>query len=311
LSAPGSFTEPVTFTTRDGSLITVRRIRPQDGPALVAGFGRLSEDSRYRRFLAATAKLSASSVRYLTDVDHRDHEALVALVPGTGQGVGVARYVRTQDGTAEAAVTVVDDWQGHGIGTLLLDLIALRAREEGIGRFRAVMLAENSDVLEMFQRIGRMEVIEQGAGTVEIEVALPRTGVGDHLRGLLRFAAHRGMPVPVHAPALESLRTADYSVRRIDAMDAARVGEELGVTALDLRVVDIAPHASGLGEHEGQEQVYAVLQGSAEMTVGGDRFPIDPGVLVRVGASQPRTIVTSDEPVRLLVFAVSEAFSAP
>ena len=79
-------------------------------------------------------ELSEAMVRYLTDVDHHDHEAVVALDAATDEGVGVARYVRDPERPtrAEAAVTVTDDWQGRGLGTLLLELLAVRAREEGV-----------------------------------------------------------------------------------------------------------------------------------------------------------------------------------
>ena len=119
---------------RDGSRVEVRPVRRSDAELLLRGFERLSDESRYRRFLCSMPELSEEMVRYLTDVDHHDHEAVVALDAATGEGVGVARYVRDLDRPerAEAAVTVIDDWQGRGLGTLLLELLAVRAREEGV-----------------------------------------------------------------------------------------------------------------------------------------------------------------------------------
>jgi GNAT superfamily N-acetyltransferase len=78
-------------------------------------------------------------VRYLTEVDHHDHEAIVALDEESGEGIGVARYVRTRERpeVAEVAVTVVDDWQGRGLGTRLLEVVSARAREEDIRSFTA------------------------------------------------------------------------------------------------------------------------------------------------------------------------------
>jgi GNAT superfamily N-acetyltransferase len=135
--------------------------------------------------------LSERQLRYLTDVDHHDHEALVALRRGTGEGVGVARFVRLGDdpGAAEFAVTVADDWQGRGIGTALLALLAERARQEGIDRFRGLMLTDNRPVHELVGLFGEPRVLERGAGTVELEVDLPSDGAGTELEAMLRAAA--------------------------------------------------------------------------------------------------------------------------
>ena len=128
-------------------------------------------------------ELSEEMVRYLTDVDHHDHEAVVALDAATGEGVGVARYVRDRDRPerAEAAVTVIDDWQGRGLGTLLLELLAVRAREEGIDRFTALMLASNDEMMELLESLGPVRVIDREAGTVEVEAPLPDGGLSPEL----------------------------------------------------------------------------------------------------------------------------------
>ena len=90
-------------------------------------------------------RLSDADLRYLTEVDHRDHEAIVALRARAADPVGVARYVRIEAPTeAEVAVAVVDDWQGRGAATALLERLVERARENGIERFVAVVLQENA-----------------------------------------------------------------------------------------------------------------------------------------------------------------------
>jgi hypothetical protein len=94
--------------------LLIRPISPDDKQQFIEAFERLSDRSRYRRFLSARRRLSTADVRYLTQVDHHDHEALVAIDPESGTGVGVARYVRltTNPHVAELAVAVVDDCRG-------------------------------------------------------------------------------------------------------------------------------------------------------------------------------------------------------
>jgi GNAT superfamily N-acetyltransferase len=124
---------------RDGSHVRIRQGRRSDRELLLRGFRRLSPESRYRRFLAPIPRLPEATVRHLTDIDHHDHEAMIALDEQGTEALGVARYVRDPDRpqAAKVAVTVVDDWQGRGLGTLLLEAISARARREGIRTFTA------------------------------------------------------------------------------------------------------------------------------------------------------------------------------
>jgi GNAT superfamily N-acetyltransferase len=171
--------------------VVVRPIEPGDKGAVAKAFERLSEDSRYMRFLTAVDELGEAELRYLTEVDHRDHEALIAFDPPTRDAVGVGRFVRAENepGSAEAAVTVIDDWQGRGLGTALCNLIAERAREEGITRFTALLLAENQQMLDVLASLGPAEVISRDAGTVSVAVDIPDVGIGEHMAGVLRVVA--------------------------------------------------------------------------------------------------------------------------
>jgi RimJ/RimL family protein N-acetyltransferase len=175
---------------RDGAQVDVRPIEPGDKDAMRDGFARLSPESRYERFLSPLDQLSNSMLRYFTEVDHHDHEALVAFDTEDGRAVGVARYVREDDPeVAEAAIIVADDWHGRGLGTALLHELAERAREEGIKRFTAMVLARNEDMIDMLFRLGPAKVVDRSNGTVQIEAELPPSGVSDQLRELLRLAA--------------------------------------------------------------------------------------------------------------------------
>jgi nucleotide-binding universal stress UspA family protein/RimJ/RimL family protein N-acetyltransferase len=174
---------------RDGSAVSIRAIEPADRPQLRAAFDRLSAESRYRRFMRPMQQLSSAELDYLTAIDHRDHEALVAISAG-GDIVGVARYVRVDEpAAAEAAVTVADDWQGRGLGTALLERLVDRAREERIARLRAVVLSENRRALGVLESLGETRRTRAGAN-IELDIDLPaRTGVGPALSAALRAAA--------------------------------------------------------------------------------------------------------------------------
>ena len=160
---------------RDGTIVHVRPVEAGDRELIRRGFERLSPESRYRRFLSPVPRLHDRMVRFLTEVDHRNHEALLTLDAVTGEAVGVARFVRLQSdpACAEVAVTVVDDWQRRGLGTVLLDALADRARDESVTRFTGVALAENREVLGLLGKLGAARVVGHGPGTVELVVDLP------------------------------------------------------------------------------------------------------------------------------------------
>ncbi len=176
--------------------LVMRPISPDDKQLLREGFERLSERSRYRRFLSPQERLSERELRYLTEIDHHDHEALVAIDPDTNQGVGVARYVRskTDPTVAELAVTIVDDWQCQGVGGRLAAALADRARVEAITSFTALVLADNELMLNLLRHLGHVRVVHSELGTVELTIALPETGLGQ-LRRLLGAIA-RGEIIP-------------------------------------------------------------------------------------------------------------------
>lgn len=159
---PSSAPEFEEHTLADGTRVRLRFIRPEDAGELRRGFERLSPQSRYRRFLGGVGHLSQLNdehIRYLTEVDGHDHVAIVAGRPrsdGTEEGLGVARFVRV-DGeptVAEAAITVVDDFQHKGIGLLLAMALAAAARARGIAHFRGEVLANNEAVQQLLREVG-------------------------------------------------------------------------------------------------------------------------------------------------------------
>lgn len=140
-------------TTRDGSRLHVRPIRPEDAPGLADFHHHLSRRSIYRRFLFLHPDLSPGEIERFTCVDYVDRLALV--VEDEGSLVAVGRYDR-RPGTAEAEVAfvVADRYQHHGIGALLLDLLADAARQRGIAAFVADTLVDNTEMLDVFLHSG-------------------------------------------------------------------------------------------------------------------------------------------------------------
>jgi RimJ/RimL family protein N-acetyltransferase len=188
---PGILTVSKTdfVVLRDGASITIRPIGPDDKAAIVSGFEQLSPESRYRRFFAPLDRLRERDLIYLTEVDHRDHEALIAHSE-TGDTVGVARYVRGADPhKAEVAVVVVDEWPGRGVATELLTRLADRARQEDIHVFTATILTDNRDALSLLQALGETRRVGAPSTTVDIEIELPQRGLGERIRDALRHAA--------------------------------------------------------------------------------------------------------------------------
>ena len=175
----------------------IRPIEPADAPLLASAFAELSPESRYRRFFTPMRELDAEHLAYLTDVDHHDHEALVALDACSGSCAGVARYVRVAPEVAEPAIVVGDRWQGLGLGTKLLEELADRARTEGVTRFAGVVLAENQDAIRLLERLGTMPAASGPELNFEIDL-LDDDRAHPTLRELMRALA-AGLLAPARA----------------------------------------------------------------------------------------------------------------
>lgn len=181
-----------------GVEVLIRPIRATDKHLLSDGFERLSPHSRFQRFFAPVTKLNESDLAYLTEVDHRNHEALVAVDPDEGDLIGVARFVRTspyREHQAEVAIVIADHWRGKGLGKALLSRLATRAREEGVTHFLAVILADNTSATDLFENFApeKTHVRRGEPGQVEVLIDLPWSGeFSDSVLGYALRSAARG-----------------------------------------------------------------------------------------------------------------------
>jgi RimJ/RimL family protein N-acetyltransferase len=167
---------------RDGRVVEVRPLERADREGLAAAISRLSDQTRYLRFATAKPRLTKLELDFLVNVDHRRHEAIVAIDQTTRRGVAAVRYVQVpgEPHVAEIAATVTDDWQGIGLGTALLARLAARAREEGYSAFRASVLASNRRSIAMLLAAGFSPRTSDGV-LREYERALaPPTAGGRH-----------------------------------------------------------------------------------------------------------------------------------
>lgn len=148
----------------------VRPLQPEDGALLDAILEGMSEQSRYQRFHSPKPRLLAAERRRLTDVDERDHLALIAF-DENGEPVGVARAVRQRDDpcAAELGVEIVDARQHEGLGTELIGRIARRAAAAGMERLIARVLAESRLVGGLRRRGWR--VVERDGPTVTFTIS--------------------------------------------------------------------------------------------------------------------------------------------
>jgi RimJ/RimL family protein N-acetyltransferase len=182
-----------TVSLRDGSSVVIRPIEPDDSERLREVWRGMSAISRRRRFLAASSvdDVSDEDLRYLVEVDHRRHEALLAL-DEDGHAVAVARYVRVPGDreAAELAVVVVDDWHRRGLATALIEALSARARENGIKRYTAIVSSDNEIVLGSLDSAGAERTGNTDEGEVELVFDVPsEDGIGDRLSDALRAAA--------------------------------------------------------------------------------------------------------------------------
>lgn len=152
-----ALTRTVTEKLRDGQVVKIRPMDKGDIELEREFIENLSPESRHQRFLGGVGKPSQKMLEQLTDVDHEQREAFIALIEKDAgeREVGASRYAMDADGKAcECAVVVSDDWQGLGLGTLLINRLIETARARGIQRLYSIDSAENAKLREVARNMG-------------------------------------------------------------------------------------------------------------------------------------------------------------
>ena len=194
----------------DGAAIAIRPLHGGDEEALRAFFGALSAESLRLRFFSARREMTDAEVDRLTSSDVSSHVHLGAF--HAGQVVGVGDFIVSAPGEAEVAFVVGDEFQGRGVGSLLLEYLAEIARATGITRFRAETMSDNLRMLDVFRHAGFIERVgtpEQGVVGVSLDISDTRgvraaSGERDRLASV---AALRGVLEPTSVAVIGAGRT--------------------------------------------------------------------------------------------------------
>jgi RimJ/RimL family protein N-acetyltransferase len=154
MPAPRNYS--VTERMRDGREVEIRALRPDDKDDMLAAIGRTGTQSLQRRFFAVRRGFSQKEIAFFMNVDFANHVALVALAEEDGRKliIGGGRYIGTEPGKAEIAFVVIDDYQGRGLGTLLMRHLAVIARKAGLKELIAEVLPENAAMRKVFSKFG-------------------------------------------------------------------------------------------------------------------------------------------------------------
>lgn len=170
-----------TDVLKDDTVVEVRLVRPEDKRLLEQGLERMSAESRFFRFFAHRDRLSPRELAYLTELDYERHLAIGAIgtkLDGEKVGLGVARFICLEPPTiAEAAITVIDEAQGKGLGRVLFKHLVAAAHERGVRAFRFDVLAENEAMLKLVEHLFPGSMSSLADGIVTIDCPLPAEGM--------------------------------------------------------------------------------------------------------------------------------------
>jgi RimJ/RimL family protein N-acetyltransferase len=163
-------------TLKDGTTVTIRAIRRGDSSDILEAFKNLDQESVYRRFFSPKKELTESELKQLTDVDFSQVVALVVTKQGKDGEIliGGGRYAADDAGSAQAELAFMtdDNYRGLGIASLILRHLVRIAREAGLSRFVAEVLAENQPMLAVFRRSGLPMRLKRDGSALHVTLSL-------------------------------------------------------------------------------------------------------------------------------------------
>jgi RimJ/RimL family protein N-acetyltransferase len=151
---------PATYSAReqlrDGRPIEIRALRPSDEAGMLDAINHTNAESLRRRFFVTKRAFSDKEKAFFMNADFVKHVALVTEIEKDGRRtiIGGGRYIVTEPGKAEIAFVVIDDYQGQGLGTLLMRHLATIASSAGLKELIAEVLPENAPMRKVFSKFG-------------------------------------------------------------------------------------------------------------------------------------------------------------
>ena len=140
-------------TLKNGIMVFIRFLRQSDKVYIEKGYKELSFKSQYFRFISPPRNLSDKYLKYLTEIDNKNHVAMIAfaILENSKRAIGVARYIRLINDpvSAEYAITVADPFQNQGLGTILFNLLIEHAKRNNISNLIGYILSENYAMLKI------------------------------------------------------------------------------------------------------------------------------------------------------------------
>jgi RimJ/RimL family protein N-acetyltransferase len=167
---------------RNGTEVTIRAIRPDDKELLLAAFRELEDSTIYSRFFAPKKDITEQELKWATEVDFFRTVALVCCIPAGGQEriIGGGRYIAADEAdppsSAEIAFVVEEDYQGLGLGSILLKHLVSIGRDQGICSFEAEVLPSNMAMLRVFGRAGLPVSTAPSGDSIHVVISLNQGG---------------------------------------------------------------------------------------------------------------------------------------
>jgi RimJ/RimL family protein N-acetyltransferase len=159
---------------RDGSLVEIRALRPEDEDGMLGALDQTSAQSLQRRFFGTKRHFSDKERAFFMDINFSNHVALVAQVEQAGRTmiIGGGRYVVFEPGRAEMAFVVIDAWQGRGVGAMLARHLTALGREAGLKGLTAEVLPENTAMRRVFEKLGFKPAAMRDPQAIHLELEL-------------------------------------------------------------------------------------------------------------------------------------------